>query len=56
MTSLANLLTWSPDIDALKMVDEAYLDKEEWIKKSIYTACRVSGLNVLLVYLVLMIA
>ncbi|KAL1692664.1 glycosyltransferase family 35 protein [Schizophyllum commune] len=28
-------------IDALKMVDEAYLDKEEWIKKSIYTACRM---------------
>ena len=37
------------------MVDEAYLDKEEWIKKSIYTACRVSGLTSLLVYPVLMI-
>ncbi|TRM58249.1 glycosyltransferase family 35 protein [Schizophyllum amplum] len=26
-------------INALKMVDDAYLDKEEWIKKSIRTAC-----------------
>lgn len=27
-------LTLNIDIAALEMVDEAYLDKEEWIKKS----------------------
>ena len=30
------------DIAALKMVDEAYHDKTEWVKKSIRTTARVS--------------
>lgn len=29
------------DIEALAMVDEAYLDKTEWIKKSIRTTAKV---------------
>ena len=34
-------LIWNVDIAALEMVDEAYLDKEEWIKKSIRTTAKV---------------
>ena len=30
------------DLAALAMVDEAYLDREEWIKKSIRTTAKVS--------------
>ena len=30
------------DLAALAMIDEAYLDKEEWIKKSICTTAKVS--------------
>ena len=38
--SLSNSFYYS-DIAALEMVDEAYLDKEEWIKKSIRTTAKV---------------
>ena len=32
---------WWIDIAALDMVDEAYLDKGEWVKKSIRTTAKV---------------
>jgi starch phosphorylase len=35
-------ISFFADIEALKMVDEAYLDREEWIKKSIKTVAKVS--------------
>lgn len=31
-------------MEALRMVDEAYADREEWIKKSIRTTAKVSTL------------
>jgi hypothetical protein len=31
----------APDIAALAMVDEAYLDRTEWVKKSIRTSAKV---------------
>lgn len=30
------------DLAALDMVDKAYLDKDEWVKKSIRTTAKVS--------------
>jgi len=36
-----NIESLNIDIAALEMVDEAYLDKEEWIKKSIRTTAKV---------------
>ena len=36
-------LTWFlPDIEALRMVDEAYQDRSEWTKKSIRTTAKAS--------------
>jgi len=32
----------NPDIAALEMVDDAYLDKDEWCKKSIRTTAKAS--------------
>lgn len=38
------LMRLSTDIQALAMVDEAYLDRTEWIKKSIRTSAKVRSL------------
>lgn len=38
---IINVESLNLDIAALEMVDEAYLDKEEWIKKSIRTTAKV---------------
>jgi hypothetical protein len=35
-------MTNIPDIAALDMVNEAYMDKDEWIKKSIRTTAKAN--------------
>ena len=35
------LLMVGPDIQALKLVDEAYLDRAGWIKKSVRTTAKM---------------
>jgi hypothetical protein len=39
---LSTLTLFLPDIEALRMVDEAYQDRSEWIKKSIRTTAKAS--------------
>lgn len=38
-------LTFPTDIEALKLVDQAYQDRTEWIKKSIRTTAKVSTMH-----------
>ena len=39
-----SFFTGHVDIAALQMVDEAYLDRTEWIKKSIRTSAKVCSI------------
>jgi hypothetical protein len=34
-------VTWESDLDALKMVDEAYVNRPAWIEKTILTTARM---------------